>query len=515
MSNSSSNNSRIARNTAFLYARMVLVLIVGLYTSRVVLNTLGASDFGVYNVIAGFVALFSFLNASLSSSLQRYYNYEGGRGGEKGYASVFSVGFRVHLIMSLVVILLLETIGLWYINNIMVIPEGRLPAANVLFQFSTLSLALVIIQVPFSGAVIAKEKMDFYAVISIIEVVLRLLLVILLPYFPFDKLIVYAVIQLFITVLNFTIYIFYTKSKFTFIRVTRNVDKTLLRSILSFSGWNLLGSLAFLLKSHGVNLILNAFFGTIVNAARGVAAQISGALMGFSHNISMSFRPQLVGSYSVGNINRTYNLFLTQSKVCYCLILMLITPVIMEMDYLLRLWLGDAVPEHTNIFAALVLIDAMINTLNTPVTQVVYATGKIKNYQIFSAIINLLLLPACWIFMKLGFDAWVVFLITIVFSVICQIVCLIIMHGVFKYSYLDYLKRIILPCIIMTLLVPLLPILLVNIMDDSLLRLLLISVASFVITICLLYFMFLSSAEKELANQFVSKIIKKKDGVKK
>lgn len=514
MSDSPSNNSRIARNTAFLYARMVLVLIVGLYTSRVVLNVLGASDFGVYNVIAGFVALFSFLNATLSSSLQRYYNYEGGRSGEEGYASVFSVGFRVHLIMALVVILLLETFGLWYINNIMVLPEGRLTAANLLFQFSVLSLALVIIQVPFSGAVIAKERMDFYAIISIVEVLLRLVLVILLPHIPFDKLIVYALIQLFITVLNFSIYICYTKSKFTFIRVSRYVDKTMLRSILSFSGWNLLGSLAFLLKSHGVNLILNAFFGTIVNAARGVATQISGAIMGFSHNISMSFRPQLVGSYAVGNTKRTYNLFLTQSKVCYCLILMLITPVVLEMDYLLRLWLGDAVPEYTNVFAALVLVDAMISTLNTPVTQVVYATGNIKSYQIFSSLVNILLLPACWIFMKLGFDAWVAFVVTIVFSVICQIVCLLIMHSVFNYSYWDYIKRIVIPCASMTLLVPILPLTIVYTIDDSFLRLLLISLASFVVTVSLLYYVFLSSAEKELASQFVRKIVKKKDSAK-
>lgn len=514
MSDSASNNSRIARNTAFLYARMVFVLIVGLYTSRVVLNALGASDFGVYNVIAGFVALFSFLNATLSSSLQRYYNYEGGRSGEEGFTNVFSVGFRVHLIIALVVVLLLETFGLWYINNVIVLPDGRLPAANLLFQFSVLSLALVIIQVPFSGAVIAKEKMDFYAVISIVEVLLRLVLVILLPHIPFDKLIVYAIIQLFISVLNFVIYVWYTRYNFAFIRVTKCVDKTLLRSILSFSGWNLLGSLAFLLKSHGVNLILNAFFGTIVNAARGVATQISGAIMGFSHNISMSFRPQLVGSYAVGNIKRTYNLFLTQSKICYCLILMLITPVILEMDFILRLWLGDAVPEYTNVFAALVLIDAMINTLNTPVTQVVYATGNIKSYQIFSALVNILLLPACWLFMKLGFDAWVAFLVTIVFSVICQLVCLIIMHSVFKYSYWDYLKRVVLPCAFMTLLVPLLPVFMVHTMDDSFLRLLLISLASLAATVCLLYFVFLSSAEKGLAVKFVRKIIKKKDSVK-
>lgn len=509
MSDNTDNNSRIAKNTLFLYARMVMVLIVGLYTSRVVLNVLGVSDFGIYNVIAGFVALFSFLNATLSSSLQRYYNYEGGRRGEDGYKSVFVVGFRVHLILALIVVLILESFGLWYINSIMLLPEDRLYAANVLFQFSIISLAIIIIQVPFSGIILAKERMDFYAGMSIIEVVLRLILIILLPYIKYDKLIVYAGIQLFITVLSFVIYVFYTKSRFDYLKVSGKVDQALLKSILSFSGWNMIGSFAFLLKNHGVNLILNVFFGPVVNAAKGVATQICGAIMGFSNNISMSFRPQMIGSYATGNIQRTYNLFFTQSKVCYCLILMLITPVILEMDYLLHIWLGNAVPDYTNIFATLVLIDAMIGTLNSPVTQVVYATGKIKSYQVYSSIVNILLMPACWLLLKMGCAAWTAFLMTIVFSVLLQVVCLFVLHQVFEFRYSDYFHNIIIPCGAMTLLVPILPLLLTFFLEDSFLRLVLISLLSLIVTIVLLYCFFLTTYEKEMARHLKDILLKK------
>ena len=503
------SNNRIARNTLFLYTRMVFTLIVGLYTSRVILNVLGVSDFGVYNVIAGFVSLFSFLNTTLASSLQRYYNYVGGQLGDQGYTKVFSVGLRVHIILSFLVLLLIEIVGIWYVNNKMIFPEGRQFAANVVFQLSAISLIFVILQVPYSGAVLAKERMDFYAVVSIVEVLVRLILVILLPYIPFDKLVAYALLQLLITFLSLLLYIIYTKKNFKFLHLTKEVDKSLLNSVLSFSGWNLMGSFAFVAKGNGINILLNLFFGPIINAARGIATQISAAVMGFSSNISISFRPQLVGAYAIGDIHRTYNLFLTQSKICYCLILMIITPVIIEMNYLLTLWLGNSVPEYTSIFASLVLIDSMINTLNAPVTQVVYATGNIKLYQILSASVNLLLIPVCWIFLKIWGSPTIAFVLTIVFSIICQIVCLVVMHMVFKFSYKDYFKKIIYPCVIMTIIVPVFPIILKIVIEESFLRLLIVGIASVLITSSLLYKAFLTPSEQELLTVFIKKIFKR------
>lgn len=509
MQSNKSNNSKIARNTLFLYIRMAFVLIVGLYTSRVVLNVLGASDYGTFNVIAGFVSLFSFLNATFTASIQRFYNFEGGRNGEDGYSSVFSVGFRVHAVLAVVVFVLLESFGLWYVNNVMVLPEGRLFAANILFQCSILSMLLVIMQVPFSGAIISKERMDYYAVVSIIDVVLKLVLVCSLPYLPFDKLIAYAVIQLLVNVVSFLLYFVYVRIKFSYLRLAKRVDKFLLKSMLSFSGWTLVGSFAFLFKGQGVNLLLNAFFGTIVNAARGVAYQINTAVMGFSSNIAMSFRPQMVSSYAEGDTNRAFNLFKAQSKICYTITLMLMVPVIFEMDYLLKLWLGNAVPQYSNIFATLVLIDALICTLNAPVTQIVSAVGEIKSYQIYSALVNILLIPVSWLFLKKGYDAWIVFLLTIVFSILCQVACLLVMHKVFPFSYKEYVSKVVLPCVVMSVVVPIIPYLLTVYMTDSFWRLIIICISSLITTSGILYALFLNGEEKALVSNYVHKILRR------
>lgn len=499
-------NKRIAKNTAFLYVRMLFVLCVNLYTSRVVLNVLGVSDFGIYNVVAGFVSLFSFLNVTLASSLQRFYNFEGGGKGVEGYANVFSIGVRVHLLLAIIVFFLLETFGNWYINNVMVIPEGRLSSALFIFQCSIVSMIIVITQIPFTAAIIAKEKMDYYAIVSIIDVILKLVIVLVLPFIPYDKLRVYGFSLFCVTLLNFTLYSGYVKTHFKYLKFGKQVDRLLLKELISFSGWNLLGTLVFMLKGQGVNLLLNVFFGTVVNAARGIAFQINGAVMGFSNNISMAFRPQMVESYAAKNNKRTFDLFLTQSKICYCLTLMLIVPVIFEMDYLLNLWLGEMVPTNTNIFAILVLIDLLVCTLNTPVTQVVFGTGKIKIYQILSSSLNIFLLPVCWLFLKLGSDAWVVFFITIIFSIINQVVCLIAMHNVFDYSYMDYIKKIVLPLLCMTILVPIIPFLLTCFLHDSFIRLLFITLSCFIVSLLLLYFVFLTSKEKNIARQFINRI---------
>lgn len=508
MADNTSKNNRIARNSLFLYIRMLFVLLVGLYTSRVVLNVLGASDFGTSNVVGGFVTLFAFLNATFSSSIQRFYNYEGGKFGEDGFTRVYSTGLRVHIILSIAILILLESFGTWYVNNIMVLPEGRLIAANILYQLTIVNLILVILQIPFCGAIIAKEKMDFYALVNIVDVILKLILINLLPYLSFDKLIAFASIQLTVQIINFVLYVSYAKLQFKCLRWTRDVDKSLLKGMLSFSGWTLIGSFAFMFKGQGVNLVLNSFFGTIINAARGVAYQINSAVMGFSSNLTMSFRPQLVQSYAEGNTKRTYSLFSSQSRLCFVMTLMLITPIILEMNFLLGIWLGNAVPDYTNIFASLVLIDAMVNTFNAPVTQVVFATGAIKSYQIWSSLVNIILIPICWFFLKIGFEAWIVFLLTIFVSVLCQIVCLMIMHRIFPFNYREYICHTVMPCITMTILVPILPVAITHFMHDSLLRLFLVSLSSLLITIILLFSYFLNDSEKRFVHNYIQRHIK-------
>ena len=449
-----SDNKRIAKNTIFLYIRMFFALMVSLYTSRVVLNTLGVVDYGVYNTVAGFVTMFAFLNATLSASMQRYYNFEGTRMGLDGFKKVYFSGFLIHIVFTFIVFAILETFGLWYVKNVMVVPSERLFSANVVFHLSVLSLCLLIMKIPYIGAVMATERMEFYAIISIFDTLLRLVCVMLLPYLPCDKLIVYGVLYTVVSTVDFFVYFVYTKQKILKFRLQFKYDKYFLKELLTFSGWNIIGTFAFMLKGQALNMLLNVFFGPVINAARGIAYQISNAINSFSSNISVAYKPQIVKSYSQRDENRVRFLFVSQSKICFALINILITLVIIEMDFLLKFWLGESIPEYTDIFAILVLIDSLVCTLNTPCTQVVFATGNIKKYQIASSCVNLLLLPICWLFLHLGFKATSTFVATIIFSIINQIICVYQMAKVFAIGIRYYLIKVIYPCLFFAVLCP-------------------------------------------------------------
>ncbi len=509
MSDNQSNNKRIARNTIFLYIRMVFVLIVSLYTSRVILNTLGVEDYGVYNVVGGFVTLFGFLNATLSSSMQRFYNYEGAKEGVKGYQKVYIIGLYIHIILCALVFLILETFGSWYVNNVMVVDSDRLFAANILFQLATASMILVILEIPFTGAIMAYEKMDFYAFISIIDVVLKLIIVVFLPFLPFDKLISYGSLVFLITIVEFVFYYVYCKRKFESIKFKRIFDKQLFISLISFSGWNLLGTFAFLLKGQGLNMLLNFYFGTIINAARGIAYQVNGAINGFSANIATAFRPQIVSSYAEHNNERTKRMMFVESKICFSLMSLLMVPIAIEISYLLHFWLGDIVPEYTNIFAVLVLIDSLVCTLNTPCTQVAYAVGDLKKYQIITSVINLCLLPACWICLHRGMNAISVFVATIIFSVINQVVCLILLNKLFPFGLASYTRQIVAPCIILIVMLPIIPYSFHCILPEGIIRVLVVGIIDIVVGIVLTYYIVMNVSERNYAKSLMRSKFKK------
>lgn len=497
MSDYTSNNKRIAKNTMFLYIRMFFSLIVSLYTSRVVLNTLGIVDYGVYNTVAGFVTMFAFLNSTLSASMQRFYNYEGARDGIEGYKRVYSVGILIHVIVMLIILVLLETIGIWYINNVMVVPEDRLVTANVVFQFSVASLCLLVMTIPYIGAVMASERMDFYAIVSVMDTLFKLLCILALPHLPFDKLSTYGALLLLISIMDFLAYSIYVKRKVLKFKLELHADKLIIKQLLSFSGWNVIGTFAFMLKGQALNMLLNYFFGPVINAARGVAYQINGAISSFSSNIVVAYRPQIVQAYSRGEESRVNFLFFSQSKICFALIALLITPIIIDIDYILGLWLGDAVPQYTDIFATLVLLDSLVCTLNAPCTQVVFATGNIKGYQIASSCVNLLLLPACWLFLYLDFDATSTFVITIIFSVLNQVVCVIQMLKVFNLNVKQYLLKVIVPCMAFISLCSLPGYLVYINMNQCILRLVCIGCVSVLWGSALAYLLLFDSSERK------------------
>ena len=368
-------------------------------------------------------------------------------------------------------------------------------------------MILVILQIPYLGIIMAAEKMDYYAVISISDVVLKLMAIIALPYLPFDKLIIYSIIICLISLIDFVCYFAYAKKRLLTKRPEWKIDTGVYKSLMSFSGWNLLGTFAFLLKGQGLNMLLNAFFGPVVNAARGIAYQINSAVSSFSGNISVSFRPQVVNSYAEENYSRVQTLMFSESKICFVLVMVLMCPIIFKIDYILDLWLG-IVPAQTNIFSVLVLVDALICTLNTPCSQVVFATGKLKYYQIASSVINLCLLPVCLVMLLAGLNAISVFVATIVFSLLNQIVCVWQAQRVFAFSVGDYIKKIILPCSLMMVLLPVILFPLARALPDNFASLLLLIIADVIIGMIAAYYCVFDNNEKVLVRQMVLKILK-------
>lgn len=504
MSDNSSNNKRIAKNTAFLYIRMIFVLGVSLYTTRVVLYVLGIEDYGIYNVVAGFVSMFAFLNSAMTNTTQRFYNFEKSSTEGTALTVVYNTALQIQGLLAIVLLFLLETVGIWFINNQMVIPGDRLAAANWVFQCSGLSLILLVMQIPYSAAIISHEKMDYYAVVSVIDVFLKLAVVLILPYVPFDKLAFYGITSVLVSLLDFLLYYYYAKCNFAEIRLNRIFAKRKFKEMLSFTGWNVFGSFAFMIQGQGLNVLINTFFGPAINAARGVAFQIQGAISGFSENVATAFRPQLVSSYAEENYDRTRSLMFSMSKFCFVMVCVLSIPIAIEIEYILDIWLKGVVPEYTTIFTILVLINMLVNSLNMPISQTVQATGIVKNYQLVRSIIVTATLPLAWIALKAGANPVSVFVITILITILNQPVSMIILRKNFVYSFRDYTKVVIIPCTLFFSLNTALPFVIHSLMEPSFVRFCIVGLASALMSIVLTYMVILSRSEKNVIQNFIN-----------
>lgn len=502
------NNRRIAKNTAFLYLRLAVVMIVNLYTTRVVLDVLGILDYGVYNVVCGFVSMFGVLNTSMSNGIQRFYNYELGKRGEQGLLNVYNTSITIQTALAIIIIILLETVGLWYLNAKMEIPIDREIAANWIFQFSIISLVFVILQVPYSAAILAYERMDFYAIVSVVDVSLKLLIAIIIPNLKGDSLITYGLLLTIIGILNFILYYAYCKHNFTHLKLNRSFDKHLFKTMFSFSGWNLFGTFAYMIKGQGINVLLNSFFGAIVNAANGIATQVSSAIQLFAINLTLAFKPQLTHSYAQGDYKRVESLMFSMSKISFLLVAIISLPLMIDLEYILGLWLGPNIPDHTIIFTRLVVITMMISVLNTPITQVIHATGKMRKYQLTTSFVICSILPISYIFLRLGFAAKFVFYIGIAITIINQIACAWVLRGVFSYNISTYIRNVILGC---CLIIPA-PLLVSNYilhnLPDGIIRFIIIFATS-TILMGISAIALLSRTEKSMLLSFVNKILKK------
>lgn len=503
-----SANTRIAKNSVFMSIRLILVLGITLYTTRAVLKVLGVEDYGIYNVICGFVSMFAFLNTSMSNGIQRFYNFELGKNGQIGANRVYNVSIISQLILTAVIVLFTETIGLWYLKNVMVIPLERSQVAGCIFQFSVASLIVVIMQAPYTAAVMAHEKMGFYSAASVLDAVLKLVLVFIIPFVPADRLILYGLSLLMIQVLVFLLYFIYCRRNFDEVRFKRSGSCDLLKTMLSFSGWNVLGSFANMMKDQGINMVINIFFGPVVNAARGVAAQVNSGLQSFVQNITVPVRPQIVQSYASGNISRTLSLTYSVSKLSCMLLYFISLPVVLEIDTILNIWLGNNVPEHASTFVIIIVLTSFVNNLNAAVSNVVHATGKMMLYQITGSVCILMAIPLAYVVLRLGGTAELAIAMTLLSMIVAQIVALFVLRTLIEFSIRDYCSFTIFP-MIKIVCISIWPSLLLHIfMDGGLLRLFCVGIVSILVCSSVIYRFGLSSSERNLLLGLIRKFKK-------
>lgn len=503
-------NKLIAKNTFFLYFRLVVVLFLTLYISRIVLEVLGIEDFGIYNVVGGFVGMFAFLNTSMSNGVQRFFNVDIGANSGRGICKIFTTSLLIQMILAGLFLIIAEIIGLWYINKVMVIPNDRLPAANLVYQFSILSFLCVIMQVPYVAMVMAYERMNFFAFVSIVDVVLRFFAVYMLKFVVnIDTLALYSFLIFLVSIINFLIYLIYAHANFKFIKVVKSIDKKLFVQMVSFSGWNVFGSFAYMIKDQGLNLLLNGYFGPIVNAARAISYQVSNALNGFSGNIFTAFRPQLMQSYSSRDYDRTISLMFSMSKFTFFLMVLIAFPVIIEIRYILQLWLAKNIPYETEVFTILVILNMLVTNFNPPVSQIVHATGNMKRYQLITSFILTSILPISWLFLHYGAPAVSVFLICLFISVVNQFICLLVLKELFDYSLSNYCLKVVLPCFLVSIFAYPLSYLAHSLIEDSLIRLFIVFWVNIFVAVIAIYIFGLTSSERKTLVFIVKKMIKK------
>ena len=410
----SENSRRIARNTLLLYFRMFLLMLIGLFTSRVVLRTLGIDDYGVYNVVGGVVTVFTFLTTSISAAISRYLAVGLGEGDPVRLRRIFSTGVIIQLALSLLLVLLVETAGVWWLYHRLVIPDGRLEAARVVLQCSLGVMIVNLLAVPFNAAIIAHERMSAFAVISLGEALLKLGVALLLYVSPYDKLVSYAVLMLAVAVLVRLAYGFYGRRHFAETRGRLFWDGALTREMTAFAGWSFFGSSAYVFNTQGINQVVNLFFGVAINAARGVALQVENIVKQFVSNFLTAVNPQITKSWAAGDREYCFELVRKGAKYSWLVILAFFIPVLGEAEWLLDLWLGpDKVPPHAAVFLRLTLVGLLVDLVGNPLLTLVQATGRVKNYYLVTGLTSYLGLPLVWLVFKLGAGpawAYVVFI---------------------------------------------------------------------------------------------------------
>lgn len=500
------NNKRIAKNTLLLYFRMLLTMAVSLFTSRAILNTLGVEDYGIYNVVGGVVAMFGFLNSAMSAATQRYITVVLGTGEISRLRDIFSISLQIHALISVMIIFFAETIGLWFLYHKMQIPAGRMDAAFWTYQCSIVATVIMVMSVPYNSDIVAHEKMSAFAYISVLEVCLKLAIVYVLLIFKMDKLILYSilivVVQLFIRIC----YSWYCKRHFPESHYRYVANGKILKEMLNFAGWNLWGNVAYIAFSQGLNILLNIFFGPVVNAARAVALQVQSAIQQFVLNFQMALNPQIMKSYASSDLCYMHSLIYRSAKFSFFLLLLLSLPVLIETDYILTIWL-KIVPDNTVVFLRIVLITSWITAIANPLSNAAQATGTIRRYQSVIGGLLLLILPVSYICLKLGMPAYSVFVVHFIMECVAQTARLLIVRNLINISIRAYVSKVFITIGFVVVISLIFPLATHFVMEKGMLRLVIVSLISIISVCSFSYLIGLNNSEKRFITAKVTEVL--------
>lgn len=509
MNSNSANNKRIAKNTLLLYVRMLFTMAIGLYTGRVVLNALGVTDYGIYNVVGGVIAMLGFLTGSMSAASSRFITYDLGKGDMAVMKKTFGNILSIHFIIAGAILLFGETIGLWFVLNKLQIPADRMTAALWVYQFSVFTSILSVISVPYNAAIIAHERMKAFAYIGIIDAVLKLLIAYVLLVVPFDKLKVYALLFFCIQLFDRIVYGVYCTHNFQETKAKPTFNGKLFKEIFGFAVWTMNGNLAVIGYTQGINILLNMFFGPAVNAARGVAVQVQGVVQNFCNNFQMALNPQLTKSYAQNDLQHMHQLLKVSSKFSFFMLFFISLPLMFEAPLVLKWWLG-IVPEHTVNFLRLILCSSMLITLSNPLVVSVHATGRIKRFQAIEGTMLLCIVPIAYLLLKLfGIPPEYVFCVHIVVEACTQYARMRIVLPMIGMRVVEYVKEVVAPLVKVVVLAPILPLLVYHLTEQSVATFFLVCVVSVLSVSACVYFIGCTKREQEFANKKISAIILK------
>lgn len=508
MNNSSENNKRIAKNTLLLYFRMLFMMAVSLYTSRIVLNALGVEDFGIYNVVGGVVAMFSLLSGSLSTAISRFITYELGKEEQGNLNKIFSSAVTIQITLAAIIILFAELIGVWFLNTQMTIPVSRITASNWVFQISLLTFVINLISIPYNASIIAHEKMSAFAYISILEAIGKLITAYFISISPIDKLIFYSFLMCVIALIIRFTYGYYCRKHFDECTYSFIWDKQLLKQMFSFAGWNFIGTASAVLRDQGGNILINLFNGPIVNAARGIAFQVNNAIQGFVNNFMIALNPQITKSYAANNHKYMMTLIFQGARLSFYMLLILSLPILLNTQYILEIWL-KTVPEHSTLFVQLVLILAMSESISYPLITAIQATGKIRNYQLLVGGLQLLNFPISYCLLHIGFFPEIIMIVAIILTQVCLGARLYMLQKIIKLPTKVFLKKVYLNIIIVSTLSSITPVLLFRNTSDTLSKFILSSSISVICCIIIIYYIGCNSTERNFISTKTKQILRK------